>query len=224
MNMDFVQLRQKMVDSQIRTVNVTRLSVLSAFLNMPRELFVPQKWRGAAYADGSVMVAAAKAGVPARYMMPPAALARLIQLADIGKDDFVLDIGAMTGYGAALMAELGSAVIALECDEELTAWTENLITAYKCENITVVKGNLPQGWTAQAPYDVILLEGAVDFVPEPLFAQLREGGRLIAVEGRGNAAVAWLYEREDGIVSRRRGFNLALEPLPGFTEKATFTF
>jgi len=224
MEVDFTRLRQRMVDSQLRPVAVTRLPVLSAFLAMPRELFVPDNRRNAAYADGSVPVAAAKAGQPARYMMPAAALAQLIQLADIGSDDFILDIGAATGYGAALMAGLGSAVVALECDAELAAFAEDLFAAYKCENITVAKGDLPQGWTAQAPYDVIVLEGSVDFVPKPLFAQLREGGRLVAVEGRGNAAIAWLYEREEGIVSRRRGFNLALYPLPGFAEEAVFTF
>lgn len=205
-------------------VDVTKLSVLAAFAALPRELFAPEERRSAAYADGAVPLAPAAVGSPARVIMPAAAQAQLIQLADIGKEDFILDIGAATGYGAAIMAQLGSAVIALECDAALFAQAENLFTAYNCENITAVQGDLASGWTAQAPYDVIFLEGAVDFVPEALLAQLREGGRLVAAEGRGNAAIAYLYERSDGVVSRRRGFNLALDPLPGFIRKERFTF
>lgn len=222
--MDFAQLRQRMVNSQIRPVDVSKFSVLSAFLQMPREIFVPENRQNAAYADGKIEIAPAQNGRPPRYMMPAASLARLLQLADIRPDDFILDIGAGTGYGAALMAQLGSAVVALECDETLSIYAEGLVAEHQCENITVVKGELQQGWVRQAPYDVIFLEGAVDFIPKALFAQLREGGRLVAAEGRGNAAFAYLYERENGVISRRCAFNLALDTLPGFAGASEFTF
>jgi len=224
MVMDFAKARQRMVDGQIRPVNVSALSVVSVFLDTAREVFVPKDRRSEAYADGRVELVPAKDGLPARYMPPAAALARLIQLANIGKDDFILDVGAATGYGAALMAQLGGAVVALECDAQLAQYAEGLFAAHKCENITIVEGPLAQGCTVQAPYDVIILEGAVPSVPEALLAQLREGGRLAAVEGEGAAAFACLYEREDGVISRRQAFNLALDPLPGLERPAGFTF
>jgi len=224
MDMDFAKARQRMVDGQIRPVNVTDLAVIAAFLNTPREIFVPRERQGRAYADGRLELAPAGDGRPPRYMPPAAALARLIQLANIGPADFVLDVGAATGYGAAIMAQLGSAVVALECDAGLLKHGETLFAAHKCENITMIEGPLARGCTSQAPYDVIILEGAVEAVPEALLAQLREGGRLAAVEGRGAAAFACLYEREDGMISRRRAFNLALDPLPGMAAGPGFTF
>jgi len=224
MSADFAQLRQRMVDSQVRPVDVTKVSVLSVFLKVPREVFVPAARRGDAYADGKIEVAPARNGRPARFMESPALLARLIQLANIGADDFILDIGGATGYGAALMSLLGSAVVALENDEDLLARAGELFSAHGCENITMVNGNLAHGWAQQAPYDVIMLEGAVDFVPESLLSQLREGGRLVAVDGEGSSAFAYLYEREDGIISRRRAFNAEADKLPDFERKSGFAF
>lgn len=227
MNVDFARLRQTMADSQLKPVGVTSPAVLSAFLSVPRELFVPLRQRAAAYADSSVSFKSDKSDggkASSRSMMPPASLSRLIQAARISKDDFILDIGCATGYGAALLAQLGGAVVALECNAELLGEAEKLFAAQSCENISAVQGDLPQGCAAQAPYDVILLEGSVDFVPEALFSQLREGGRLLAAEGFGNAARAYLYHCEKGIISKQFCFNLALDPLPGFARKKAFVF
>lgn len=224
MRIDFAEFRQNMVDNQIRTVDVTKLSVLTAFLAVPREEFVPQNVRELAYVDEDVVVALAKINEPARYIMAPASLARLIQLADIGKDDFVLDIGAGTGYCAAILSHLAGSVIALESNRDLAQTATRAFAAMECNNVAVVTGPLTKGCAAQAPYDVIFIEGAVDFVPETLFKQLREGGRLVVVEGHGNAGRACLYIREDDVVSKQCGFNLAVKPLPGFLKQAGFTF
>jgi len=224
MSVDFAKLRRKMVDNQIRTVDVTRLSVLSAFLSIPREVFVPQGVRELAYVDENVMVAPAGKSNPGRYVMAPAPLARLLQLADISKEHFVLDIGANTGYCAALLSRLAGSVLALESDPALAQSATKALAASNCDNIAVVTGALAKGYAVQAPYDVIFIEGAVDFVPEVLFGQLRRGGRLVVVEGHGNAGTACLYVREDDVISMKCSFNLAVKPLPGFLKKAEFTF
>jgi len=224
MGIDFAVLRQKMVDNQIRTVDVTQLSVLSAFLKVAREEFVPQQVRELAYSDEHLMIAPAQKTAPARYIAPPAALARLVQLADISEDDFVLDIGAGTGYCAAILSHIAGSVIALESNTELAPMAAGAFAATDCDNVAVVTGKLAEGYAAQAPYDVILIEGAVDYVPDSLFEQLREGGRLVAVKGHGNAGSACLYVREDNAISERQSFNLALKPLAGFLKKAEFTF
>lgn len=224
MTIDYSELRRKMVDNQIRTVDVTRLSVLAAFLDVPREAFVPEDEKKFAYLDEDVEVFPAQGDELMRYVMEPAPMAKLLQLADIGANDFVLDIGATTGYAAAILSKLASSVIALESNPVLAELATANLAANNCDNVVVVQGDLAEGYRREAPYDVIFIDGAVDFVPEILFEQLREGGRLVAVIGHGNAAVARLYIKEDGIMSVRRGFNLAVKPLAGFLKKPEFVF
>ena len=221
---DFAMLRQRMVDSQIRTVDVTKLAVLAAFLTVPREKFVPEKIKELAYTDEAIPLTASRAGGRGRYLMKPAALAKLLQAADIKLEDVVLDIGAGTGYSAALLSKLASSVIALEQDEKLAAVANENMQKGGYDNVAVVSGPLAKGYAEEGPYDVILLEGSVDFIPEGLFAQMREGGRLVVAEGHGNSAVARVYMKEDGVISARRVFNLAINPLEGFQKTPEFVF
>jgi len=223
MAVDFAQLRQKMVDNQIRTVDVTRLSVLEAFLRVPREDFVPPERREFAYLDGDIELLSPQGGHP-RYLMEPAPLARLLQLADIAPEDRVLDVGATTGYTAALLGHLGGLVVAVESEESLVKQAKAALAARDDTNIHLVHGSLQDGCDEKAPYDVILIEGAVDFVPDCLFAQLGENGRLVVVEGHGNLGVARLYVKTGGVVSARQAFNLAVKPLGAFLKKTEFVF
>lgn len=221
---DFALLRKRMVDGQIRTVDVTKLSVLAAFLTVPREKFVPENLKELSYVDEAIPLTSGGVDNMKRYMMKPAALAKLLQAADIKSEDIVLDIGAGTGYSAALLSKLASSVIALEEDEKLATIANENLQNGSYDNVVVVSGLLTKGYPEESPFDVILLEGAVDFIPETLFSQLKEGGRLVAVEGHGNAAVARIYVKEDGVVSARRVFNLAIDSLPGFLKKPEFVF
>jgi len=224
LSIDFAEFRQRMVDNQIRTVDVTKLSVLSAFLAVAREEFVPQDVREFAYIDEDIIISPAKGNEPARYVMAPTSLAKLVQLADIGKDDFVLDVGAGTGYGSAILSHLAGSVIALESNRDLAQAATRAFAATDCNNVVIVTGVLEKGYKAQAPYNVIFIEGAVDFVPEVLFKQLSEGGRLVVVEGHGNAGRGCLYLRKNDVISRWYDFNLAIKSLPGFLKKAGFIF
>lgn len=221
---DFALLRKRMVDGQIRTVDVTKLSVLAAFLTVPREKFVPEALKELSYVDESIPLTGGDANKIGRYLMNPAALAKLLQAADIKAEDVVLDIGAGTGYSAALLSKLASSVIALEEDQKLAAAANENLQSGGYDNVVVVSGLLTKGYPEESPFDVILLEGAVDFIPEALFSQLKEGGRLVAVEGHGNSAVARIYVKEDGLISARRVFNLAIKPLEGFVKKPEFVF
>lgn len=224
MNIKFSDLRQKMVNNQIRTVNVTQHSVLSAFLNIPREDFVPQDFRDFAYLDEDIILTTAQNKDFARYAMAPVSLARLIQLADVSNDDVVLDIGANIGYCAAILSLLAKFVIALESDTTLARSAEKVLAKNNYDNIIVITESLTAGYAAKAPYDVIFIEGAVDFIPKILFGQMREGSRLVVVEGRGNSGEAHLYVRQDSIISIRNSFNLAAKLLPHFRKKNKFTF
>ena len=160
----------------------------------------------------------------ARYLMQPSPFAKLVQLAGILPGDLVLDVGAGTGYSAAVLSRLAKSVVALENDKALADQAESVLAEMGCDNVSVVRGALPAGHPARAPYDVIFIGGGVGAVPEALIDQLREGGRLVVVEGTGNAGVARLYLKSNGVVSGRRAFNAAVKPLPGFEREVTFEF
>ncbi|RCS24226.1 protein-L-isoaspartate O-methyltransferase [Phyllobacterium salinisoli] len=224
MTADFQDLRIKMVDNQIRTTDVTNVAVLDAFLAVPREEFVPAAWRGLAYIDEDIQVKPGEAGEAARYLMEPSPFAKLVQLAAIEPGDVVLDIGTATGYSAAVLSRLASSIIAVEGDSDLADQATAKLSELGYDNVVMVTAPMIGGYPSEAPYDVIILEGAVDFVPDALFDQLKDGGRLVAVEGLGNAGVAKLYVKDDGIASGRRAFNLAVKPLPGFARAPQFQF
>ncbi|WP_337181413.1 protein-L-isoaspartate O-methyltransferase [Shinella sp.] len=216
--MDYKAARTKMVDNQIRTTDVTSREVLDAFLTVPREEFVPAAARPLAYIDNDVQVA------PGRYLMEPSPLAKLVQLAEIAPGDVVLEVGCATGYASAVLSKLGSSVVALESDAELAATATETLARLGYDNVAVVTGDLEAGYAPEAPYDVIFVHGAVEILPEALFSQLRDGGRLVAVEGYGNASQARLYIKEGGRVAERNVFNTAVRPLPGFRKAKEFVF
>lgn len=222
--MDFEAARTKMVDTQIRTTDVTSHSVLSAFLAVPREAFVPVEMKPLAYIDEDTQIAPAAGGNPARYIMEPSPLAKLLQLASVTKDDVVLEIGCGTGYAAAVLSLLAGSVVAVESDEALAAQATATLSELGYDNVAIVTGDLQQGYVDEAPYDVIFIDGAVEEVPETLLAQLRDGGRLVCVVGYGNAARARLYVRAHGVSSYNDYFNSAVKPLPGFRKAAEFVF
>lgn len=221
---DFEQARAKMVDNQIRTVDVTSRPLLAAFGEIPREAFVPSEMRKLAYIDDDVEIAPANSGSPARYVMEAAPLARLIQLTEIGPRDVVLEIGCGTGYGSAILSKVASSVVALECDPELAETAARTLSELGCDNVAVVTGDLAAGHAAEAPYDAILFSGAVEVLPRAVLDQLRDGGRLVVVEGVGNAARASLYVRDGETTSHRHEFNCSVKPLPGMTRKPEFVF
>jgi protein-L-isoaspartate(D-aspartate) O-methyltransferase len=222
---DFPDLRTKMVDNQIRTTDVTNVAVLDAFLAVPREEFVPAAWRDLAYIDEDIPLKPAPApGLPARYLMEPSPFAKLVQLAAIQSGDHVLDIGTGTGYSAAVLSRIAASVVGVEGDSDLATEATAKMAALGFNNVVIAAMPMPEGDPSRAPYDVIVIEGAVDFVPVPLFDQLKNGGRLVVVEGRGNAGTARLYMKDDGIVSGRTAFNLAVKELTGFARAPQFQF
>ena len=219
---DFAAARANMVNSQVRPTDVTDYAIIDAMMEVPRERFVPADRRFAAYIDEDIEVASGEGA--RRYLMEPSPFAKLIQLADIGPNDTVLEIGCNTGYSTAVLARIASSIIAIESDAELAAFATEALNELAVDNAAVVEGKLEAGYAKEAPYDVIVIGGAVDEVPQAIIDQLAERGRLVAVVGRGLSAQARLFLREDGIVSSRTAFNAAVPPLPGFEKAASFVF
>jgi protein-L-isoaspartate(D-aspartate) O-methyltransferase len=222
MNAGFSEQRVKMVDGQIRTTDVTSAPLLAALLDIPREAFIAPEQAALAYIDEDIRIADTPQGP--RYLMEPSPLARLIQLADVGIDDRVLVVGCGCGYASAIFSRLTRSVIALESDAALAEGARLVLSGLGFDNIEIVQGALQEGYSAAAPYDVIFIDGSVEEVPETLLAQLSEGGRLVAVEGYGNAGVARLFLKTTGIATGRRAFNAAIKPLPGFERAHAFEF
>ncbi len=212
-----------MVDGQLRTTDVNRIPLLDAFLSVPREAFVPARLKPLAYIDEDLEVTSPGSD-ERRFLMEPSPFAKMLQLAEIGPADLVLDVGAGTGYSAAILSLVAGSVIALESDAALADGATARLAEFGYDNVAVVQGPLPAGYASEAPYDVIVVEGAVDEVPQALFDQIKDGGRLVVVEGHGNAGVVKLYVKQGDAVSGRRGFNAAVRPLPGFQKEPAFEF
>lgn len=221
---DFAKARTIMVDTQIRTESVTDHDIIAAMSEIPREMFLAPALRPFAYIDDDILVKDAEGGNPARYLIRPTPLARMLQAAEIGQSDFALIVGSPTGYAAAVLARLAGSVVALESDETLAANASEALTEQGIDNVAVVTGPLEAGYPSEAPYDVILLGGAVEEIPQPLFEQLKEGGRLVGVLGYGRAAPAMVFTHTDDDFGGRSVFDVHLPPLPGFQRPRSFVF
>jgi protein-L-isoaspartate(D-aspartate) O-methyltransferase len=216
--------RLNMVEGQLRTNKVTDEAVLDGFLTTPRERFVPANLRGIAYVDDDIPLG------HGRFVMEPMVLARLLQLAEIGKTDKVLEIGCATGYATAILAKLAASVVAVESDPRLSAAARANLTALGLGNVQLQEAPLDAGWRAGAPYNVILVNGAVGEIPAAVTDQLAEGGRLVTVtegsagpsEARCGCAV--LMTRAEGKLSSRSIFDATVEVLPGFARRPAFVF
>ena len=221
---DFAAARRMMVDSQIRTSDVTDPRIIAAMLELPRERFVLQTKADLAYLDFDVPVTQAQHGKPARRLLKPMVLAKLVQAAALRASDHVLDVGCSSGYSSALLARLAHSVTALEEEEALIRLARDNLKAIGADNVTVVAGPLTQGWQATAPYDVMFLNGATEIAPEALCRQLKAGGRLVTVLGRAPTGQAILYRSVGGDVSGWPIFDAAAPVLPGFAAPPEFVF
>ncbi len=221
---DFAAARRMMVDSQVRTSDVTDLRIVAAMLELPRERFMPEGSADLAYLDLDVPVTKAAPGGEGRRLLKPMVLAKLVQAAAVQAGDRVLDVGCATGYSSALLARLAHSVVALEEEPALARFARDALDAVGAGSVTVVTGPLTQGWQAAAPYDVIFVNGATEVTPHALCRQLKDGGRLVAVVGRAPTRRAMLYRAVGDDVSGWPIFDAVAPVLPGFAAPPVFVF
>ncbi|MEO9825658.1 MAG: protein-L-isoaspartate O-methyltransferase [Paracoccaceae bacterium] len=214
---DFARRRTTMVDTQVRPSDVTKFPIIDAMLTVAREDFVPADKRDAAYADAHIDLG------DGRVVMDPRTLAKMLEAADIQPDELVLDVGAGLGYSSALAGRLGEAVIALEEDEDRVSAASGLLAEAGIDNAAAVHGTLSEGAAKHGPYDVILLQGAVEHMPEALTDQLKDGGRIAAIFAEGALGVMRVGYRIDGAMTWRFAFNAGAPVIPGFEARRAFT-
>ena len=215
----FAEARSQMVDSQIRPNRVTDSRVLSAMRRLPRERFVPESAQALAYADEDVPLG------DGRFLMEPMVFARLLQAANLREHERVLVVGSGTGYGAAVLSACGCRVTALEEAPALISIAEGML-AKEAPGVTLVSGPLAAGWAAHAPYDLILIEGAVPDIPPALVSQLhQESGRILAViHAPGRITQAMIGEATALGLGISALFDCATPPIPSLRKAPTFAF
>lgn len=211
--------RKNMVESQIRPSDVTDRRITAAMSDIAREAFLPAGLdKSLAYMDGAIPASGGRA------LLAPRTLARLLQLAAPEAKDNLMIVGAATGYSAAILSRMAKSVVALESDAALAKIARDTIKALGLGNVAVVEGALPAGHPSGAPYDVILVEGALEAVPEALISQLAQGGRLVAIEAAGGIGHAVVTTKTALAVSSRIAFEAGASLLPGFCEPKGFAF
>lgn len=215
---DFKAARTAMVDCQIRPSDVTRFPIIQAMLTVPREQYLPSEAQAVAYMGEHVEIGSG------RVCLDPRVLAKLIDTLAIQPDDLVLDVGAGLGYSTAIVASIAEAVVALEQDEALAAEAAATLSAQGVDNAVVETGPLVEGAPAHGPYDVIVLQGGVETLPQALVDQLRPDGRIAMIRMRGALGVAELGIKGANGITWRRSFDATAPILPGFAAEKAFVF
>ena len=210
---DFATRRTVMVDNQIRPSEVTSFPIIEAMLHVPREAFVPPARIEAAYLGENLFLA------PGRVVLDPRTLGKLLEGLDIVPGERVLDLGTGLGYAAALIARMGAEVVALEDDPARAAAAGE---ALRGTGVRVVQGPLPAGAPAEAPFDAILVEGAVETMPQAITDQLAPDGRIGAIFAEDGVGVARIGRKEAGRVHWRYAFNAGAPVIPGFERPRAF--
>lgn len=209
-----------MVESQLRTNKVTDKPLLDAMRKIPRESFVPRHLQGFAYVDEDIPLG------KGRWLREPIIIARLIQAAEVKRDDLVLDIGCNTGYTTAVLGHLAGTVVGLEFDEQLAKEADKLLHDLDvCNAVVVRQPQLREGYASQGPYNVILINGSVPVVPDVIKAQLADGGRLVTViSEKGSMGSAAIITRHGDTFSTKLLFDAATPTLMGFEAQKKFAF
>lgn len=214
---DFQTRRVTMVDTQVRPSDVTKFPIIESMLSVPREVYVPRDLREAAYAEDNVALR------PGRVVLEARTLAKILDALDVQPDEMALDVGCGLGYSTAVIARMVEAVVAVEEDEAMANEAQQILSGQSVDNAAVVAGPLAAGAAKHGPYDVIMVQGGVEVVPEVLLAQLKEGGRIGVILMEGHLGSAKIGYKIDGRISWRFAFNATAPVLPGFAAAKGFS-
>lgn len=213
---DFAARRNIMVDTQVRPSDVTRFPIIQAFLDVPREIFVPDRQREAAYVGENIELGAGRVLLEART------LAKMLEALDVSGSDLVMDIGSAYGYSSAVIARLAQVVVAVESDESMAAEAPAALAEIGADNVVAYTGPLAKGAVEHGPYDVIVIQGGVEELPTSIAGQLKEGGRIACLFMENNLGIVRIGLKADGALVWRFEFNASAPVLEGFEKQQAF--
>ncbi len=213
---DYTSRRTTMVDTQVRPSDVTKFPIIDAMLSVPREAYVPDNKREAAYIGENLALD------DTRVMLEPRTLAKMLEALDVQPSHVALDIACGLGYSTAILSHLCEFVVAVEDDEARAQEAQSILSQNNIDNAAVMAGELAEGSAKSGPYDSIIIQGGVEEVPQALLEQLREGGRIACIFLEGSLGVVRVGHKIDGAVNWRFAFNAGAPVLEGFEKRAAF--
>lgn len=213
---DYATRRTAMVDTQIRPSDVTKFPIIEAMLTVPREAFVPMGMRDAAYMGKNLDMR------DGRVLLEPRTLAKMLDALDIQKNELVLDVAAGLGYSSAVIARMAEAVISVEDSEARVDEAQTILSEHNVDNVVMQAGPLGEGAAEHGPYDVILVQGGVEELPNSLLDQLKDGGRIACVRMTGALGDVQIGHKLDGEITWRSIFNAGAPVLSDFVRAKAF--
>ena len=205
-----------MVDTQVRPSDVTKFPIIDAMLSVPREVYVPDPLREAAYIGENLELGGG------RVVLEPRTLAKLLDAVDVQPGHVVLDLACGLGYAMAVIAQIADFVVGVEDNSDLAREAETLLAEQGVHNAAVMEGPLTEGAAKSGPYDIIVTQGAVEQVPPAILDQLREGGRIACIFAESALGVVRIGYKIDGQISWRFAFNASAPVLKGFEKAKIF--
>ena len=219
---DFSQARTHMMDSQILTSGVISPAVVDAFQTVPREIFIPEQYQGVAYQDEDIEIA------EGRYLMEPMVHAKILEALKPKSTDIVLDIACGSGYSAAILSSIVTTVVALESHKDMIDHAQNMWNAHDMCNIVTIEGDITKGSPENAPYNIIIINGAVSEVPKDILDQLAPDGQLVTIVKGENEVMGHvtLFKRNGELneYSSHALFSAGCPHLPELAPKPAFKF
>ena len=212
---DFETARIAMVDCQIRPADVTHYNIIEAMLKVPREVFFPEKLREIAYTGEHIQVK------NDRYALDPRITAKILNLININESDLVLNVAGCYGYMANILSYFAQAVVMIE-ESELAKEAERILGEQSIDNVIVKACPLVEGAGDYGPYDAVVIEGGITFVPDAIINQLKLGGRIVAIFMNGSVGECQLGFRSSDGINWRFGFNAAVPLLNDFRNETEF--
>jgi protein-L-isoaspartate(D-aspartate) O-methyltransferase len=213
---DYQTRRTMMVDTQIRPSDVTKFPIIEAMLTVRREAFVPDDQREVAYVGKNLELG------DGRVLLEPRTLAKMLDILAIEPDEMVLDVGCGLGYSTAVIARIAEAVVAVEENESWASEAEGLLAQEGADNAAVLSGPLTEGSAKHGPYDVVVIEGGVERLPDAIADQLKIGGRIVCLFMDGELGTCRLGLKQTTGLSWRDDFNATAPILPGFENETEF--
>lgn len=214
---DFAARRITMVDTQVRPSDVTKFPIIDAMLSVPREDYVPATKREAAYMGEHITLDGD------RVLLDPRSLAKMLEAADIQPNEIVLDLGCGLGYSSAVIAHLADFVVAVEADETMAADAQTTLSEQGADNVAVICGPLTDGNAKNGPYDVIMIHGAIEAVPDNLVDQLNDGGRICAIFANGMLGTVKIGYKIEGKINWKPSFDAGAPLIKGFEKPVQFS-